>query len=93
MALVGGNDLQARSAYQPIIHEQNGRWILYVGHHGGTRAIPRPVNPLTGQADPALTDRDVAVYGLKAGYGVRGASLGSQDGDAELTRSGKRNPL
>jgi dienelactone hydrolase len=40
------------------------------------------LHPLTGQADPALTDRDVAVYGLKAGYGVRGASLGSQDGDA-----------
>jgi hypothetical protein len=51
MALVGTNDLQARSAYQPIIHEQNGRWILYVGHHGGTRAVPRPVNPLTGQAE------------------------------------------
>ena len=40
------------------------------------------LHPLTGQADPALTDRDVAVYGLKAGYGVRGASLGSQAGDA-----------
>jgi len=35
------------------------------------------VHPLTGRADPTLTDRDVAVYNLKAGYGVRGASLGS----------------
>jgi dienelactone hydrolase len=35
------------------------------------------IHPLTGRADPALTDRDVAVYNLKAGYGVRGASLGS----------------
>ena len=34
------------------------------------------LHPLTGLPDPALTDRDVAVYGLKAGYGVRGASLG-----------------
>ena len=34
------------------------------------------IHPLTGLPDPALTDRDVAVYGLKAGYGVRGASLG-----------------
>ena len=34
------------------------------------------VHPLTG-ADPKLTDRDVAVYNLKAGYGVRGATLGS----------------
>ncbi len=40
------------------------------------------VHPLTGQADPALADRDVAVYGLKAGYGVRGASLGSKDEEA-----------
>jgi hypothetical protein len=40
------------------------------------------IHPLTGQPDPALTDRDVAVYGLKAGYGVRGASLGSKDGEA-----------
>jgi dienelactone hydrolase len=44
------------------------------------------IHPLTGQADPALTDRDVAVYGLKAGYGVRGASLGSQDGEAAAFR-------
>ena len=34
------------------------------------------VHPLSG-ADPKLTDRDVAVYNLKAGYGVRGATLGS----------------
>jgi len=31
MALVGFNDLQGRSAYQPVIREQNGRFILYVG--------------------------------------------------------------
>jgi dienelactone hydrolase len=45
------------------------------------------IHPLTGQADPALTDRDVAVYGLKAGYGVRGASLGSRDGEAAEFRA------
>jgi hypothetical protein len=43
MRLVGSNDLQARSAYQPTIVEQNGRWIAYVGHHAGTA-----LNPLTG---------------------------------------------
>jgi hypothetical protein len=37
MSLVGYNDLQARSAYQPVIHEQSGRWIAYIGHHGGDR--------------------------------------------------------
>jgi dienelactone hydrolase len=36
------------------------------------------IHPLTGRADAALTDRDVAVYNLKAGYGVRGATLGSR---------------
>src|SRR2546422_3351382 len=35
MTLLGHHDLQGRSAYQPVIHEQNGRWIAYVGHHGG----------------------------------------------------------
>src|SRR5258708_38231729 len=43
MALLGHHDLQGRSAYQPVIHEQNGRWIAYVGHHGGGAAgsLPR----------------------------------------------------
>src|SRR5580698_8542420 len=36
MRLVGSNDLQARSAYQPTIHHQGDRWIAYIGHHGGT---------------------------------------------------------
>ena len=46
MRLVGANDLQARSAYQPVIHEQGGRWIAYVGHHGGAG-----MNPLTGASE------------------------------------------
>jgi hypothetical protein len=49
MALVGTNDLQGRGAYQPVIEEQNGRWIAYVGHHGGTPSNPKPINPLNGQ--------------------------------------------
>jgi len=44
------------------------------------------IHPVTGQSDPTLTDRDVAVYGLKAGYGVRGASLGSSGAQAEEFR-------
>jgi hypothetical protein len=46
MRLVGMDDLQARSAYQPVVHHQGARWIAYVGHHGGKR-----VNPLTGQTE------------------------------------------
>jgi len=55
MRLVGTNDLQARSAYQPTIHKQGDRWIAYIGHHGGTDAIPKPINPLTGKPEPSGT--------------------------------------
>jgi hypothetical protein len=51
MRLVGYNDLQARSAYQPTIHKQGNRYIAYIGHHGGTDDIPKPMNPLTGQQE------------------------------------------
>ena len=46
MSLVGEDDLQARSAYQPVIQRQGARWIAYVGHHGGRR-----LNQLTGQME------------------------------------------
>jgi hypothetical protein len=49
MRLVGYNDLQARSAYQPVIHKYGKRYIAFVGHHGGTKGVPKPVNPLTKQ--------------------------------------------
>src|SRR5438093_5006183 len=51
MRLVGFDDLQGRSAYQPTIHRQGNQWIAYIGHHGGTDAVPRPINPLTGQPE------------------------------------------
>jgi hypothetical protein len=51
MRLVGYNDLQARSAYQPTIHKQGGRYIAYIGHHGGTQSVPQPNNPLTGKPE------------------------------------------
>jgi hypothetical protein len=46
MDLVGYNDLQARSAYQPTIHGQGNRWFAYIGHHGGVQP-----NPLTGRQE------------------------------------------
>jgi len=51
MELVGYDDLQSRSAYQPVIQHQGNRYIAYIGHHGGTRDIPNPFNPLTGQME------------------------------------------
>ena len=49
MKLVGYHDLQARSAYQPLVHQQGKRWIAYIGHHGGGPENPQPHNPLTRQ--------------------------------------------
>ena len=51
MRLVGMNDLQARSAYQPTIYKQGDRYIAYIGHHGGTPDVPKPRNHLTGQGE------------------------------------------
>lgn len=52
MRLVGYDDLQGRSAYQPTVHHQGDRWIAYIGHHGGTDDVAEPVNPITGKAEP-----------------------------------------
>ncbi|HWI79040.1 MAG TPA: hypothetical protein VNS31_07565 [Ramlibacter sp.] len=46
MRLVGYSDLQARTAYQPVIEHQGQRWIAYVGHHGDKK-----LNPLTGKME------------------------------------------
>ncbi|MGA0840432.1 MAG: dienelactone hydrolase family protein [Pseudomonadales bacterium] len=40
------------------------------------------IHPVTGAADPRSVDRDFMVYALKAGYGVRGAVIGSNPGEA-----------
>ena len=63
MARVGHDDLQARSAYQPVIHRQGDRFIAYIGHHGGQ--MP---NPLTrkmewnGTSIVDVTDPRAPVY-------------------------------
>src|SRR5262249_25401113 len=55
MKLVGTNDLQARSTYQPVVHRYgSNRWVLFAGHHAlGTNPVtgaPLPsFNPLTGK--------------------------------------------
>ena len=48
MEIVGHDDLQGRSAYQPLIINQNGRQIAYVGHHDNQKPI---VNPMTGKPE------------------------------------------
>jgi LVIVD repeat len=59
MSLVGTNDLQARSTYQPTLHKYSAkRYILFAGHHAlalqGEGLLPsaQPLpsfNPLTGK--------------------------------------------
>src|ERR1700742_2569190 len=84
--LVGMNDLQARSAYQPTIHKQGNRYIAYIGHHGGTEAVPKPVNPINGQAefngtsiidvtDPANPKYLKHLPGLQGNYEAGGAQM------------------
>src|ERR1043166_7122016 len=86
MRLVGHSDLQARSAYQPTIHHQGDRWIAYIGHHGGTPEVPKPVNKLTGEAefngtsivdvtDPANPKYLKHIPGLEGQYEEGGAQM------------------
>ncbi len=95
MRLVGYNDLQARSAYQPIIHKQGERYIAYIGHHGGTQTVPKPVNPLTGQAEfngtsvVDVTDPKQPKY-LAHIPGLEG--LGEQGGGADGARLRRQDP-
>ena len=45
------------------------------------------IHPIEGQPNPQLLDRDLMVYGLKAGYGVKGASIGSAGTEPALFRA------
>jgi hypothetical protein len=88
MRLVGYSDLQHRSAYQPTIHHQGDRYIAYIGHHGGTPEVPKPLNPLTGQnefngtsiidvTDPAQPKYLAHIPGTEGNY---------EEGGAQMTR-------
>jgi hypothetical protein len=88
MRLVGSNDLQGRSAYQPTIAHQGDRYIAYIGHHGGTPDVPKPTNTLTGQpefngtsivdvTDPAHPKYLKHIPGLEGTY---------EDGGAQMVR-------
>ena len=54
---------------------------IYLADDGGF------IHPLGDASDPKLTDRDLMVYALKAGYGRKGAKIGSRDGEAELFKA------
>jgi dienelactone hydrolase len=54
---------------------------IYIGNDGAF------IHPLGGVADSKLVDRDLMIYALKAGYGRKGAKIGSRDGEAELFKA------
>jgi hypothetical protein len=88
MRLVGMNDLQARSAYQPTIHKQGDRYIAYIGHHGGTPDVPKPLNPLTGQNEfngTSIVDVTDPVH-PKYLFHIPGQAGNYEDGGAQMTR-------
>jgi dienelactone hydrolase len=45
------------------------------------------IHPLGDVADSRLTDRELMIYALKAGYGRKGAKIGSRAGESELFRA------
>ena len=83
MQLVGYNDLQARSAYQPVIHRQGSRWIAYIGHHGGTRVNPaNGKDEFNGTSVIDVTDPKSPKYLVH----IPGAAGGPESGGAQMVR-------
>jgi hypothetical protein len=87
MRLVGFNDLQARSAYQPSIHKQGGRTIAYIGHHGGSY-VARPMNPLSGAGEFNGTSIVDVTDPAQPKYlaHIPGSEGGPETGGAQMTR-------
>jgi hypothetical protein len=83
MTLVSHDDLQGRSAYQPTPHLQRGRWIAYVGHHGG-----RARNPMTGVDEDNGTSIVDVTDPARPRYlaHIPGAPGGSEQGGAQMAR-------
>ncbi|HEU5321885.1 MAG TPA: hypothetical protein VFX28_13850, partial [Methylomirabilota bacterium] len=86
MALVGHDDLQGRSAYQPTIHARGGRFIAYVGHHGG-----RARNPLTGADEDSGTSILDVTHPARPRYLAHLPGLPGAAGGAQMARVCDRN--
>src|SRR2546422_2591990 len=89
--LAGHSDLQGRSAYQPIIINENGREIAYVGHHTGSA-----MNPLTGVVEPNGTSLVDVTDPAKPKYlsHIPGSSEGGEEGGgAQMVRVCSGNTL
>src|SRR5215510_8559367 len=87
MWLVGFNDLQARSAYQPTIHKQGDRYIAYIGHHGASY-VAKPVNAISGQPEFNGTSIVDVTDPARPKYlaHIPGGEGGPEAGGAQMTR-------
>src|SRR5581483_11574060 len=88
MRLVGWNDLQGRTAYQPTIVRQGSRYIAYVGHHGaaGGKKLPNAVSgqdELNGTSVVDVTDPKNPKYIAH----IPGAPGDGEAGAAQMTRA------
>ena len=87
MNLLGYNDLQGRSAYQPSIEKQGDRFIAYIGHHAGTK-----MNPMTGKMEVNgtsivdVTDPGHPKYLAHIPGEPSSAQGGGESGGAQMTR-------
>ena len=82
--LAGWSDLQGRSAYQPIIINQDGREIAYVGHHTG-----KMMNPLTGKVEPngtSLVDVTDPAHPHYLAHIPGSEAAGEEAGGAQMVR-------
>lgn len=55
--------------------------IVYITDNGSM------IHPTNDIPDPTLVDRDTMVYSMKAGYGRKGAQIGSHEGEADQFRA------
>ena len=92
MELAGWNDLQGRSAYQPIIISQDKRFIAYVGHHATAHS---PMNPLTGKAEPSGTSIVDVTDVTRTRYlaHIPGPTGSDESGGAQMVRVCSGNTL
>src|SRR5207249_4070220 len=82
--LAGHDDLQGRSAYQPLIVNQNGREIAFVGHHTGSAT-----NPLTGKVEPngtSIVDVTDVAHTKYLAHIPGAADGGEEGGGAQMVR-------
>jgi hypothetical protein len=83
LSLLGHDDLQGRSAYQPLVRENHGRWIAYIGHHGG-----KALNPLTGGQEDSGTSLVDVTDPRKPRYvaHIPGEPGNAESGGAQMVR-------